>query len=83
MFFFIFVYKIIDKYINFNIISFKISINFNNNIYYVYYINYTMYNFKKYNNINNYLLKKIKLLINILISIPYHLILVSILLIIL
>ena len=36
-----------DKYINLNIISFKISININNNsIYYVYYINYTMYNFK-------------------------------------
>ena len=37
--FLIIVYKIIDKYINFNIISFKISININNNsIYYVYYI---------------------------------------------
>ena len=52
--FLIFVYNIIDKYINLNIISFKICININNNsIYYVYYINYTMYNFKKYNNINN------------------------------
>ena len=41
--FLIIVYKIIDKYINFNIISFKISININNNsIYYVYYINYTL-----------------------------------------
>ena len=39
----LFVYKIIDKYINFNIISFKISININNNsIYYSYYINYTL-----------------------------------------
>ena len=48
----IFLYKIIDKYINFNIISFKISININNNIYNVYYINYTgirSYNFKLYN----------------------------------
>ena len=41
--FLIFVYTIFDKYINFNIISFKISININNNsIYYVYYINYTL-----------------------------------------
>ena len=42
--FLICVYKIIDKYINFNIISFKMSININNNnsIYYVYYINYTL-----------------------------------------
>ena len=41
-FFLIVLYKIIDKYINYNIISFKISININNNsIYYVYYINYT------------------------------------------
>ena len=46
--FMIFVYIIIDKYINFNIISFKISININNNsIYYVYYINIPYY-FKLY-----------------------------------
>ena len=44
----VFEYKIIDKYINFNIISFKISITINNNsIYYVYYINIP-YNFKLY-----------------------------------
>ena len=42
--FFIYEYKFFDKYINFNIISFKISIN-SNNIYYVYYniIIYIMY----------------------------------------
>ena len=41
--FLIIIYKIIYKYINFNIILFKISININNNnIYYVHYINYTL-----------------------------------------
>ena len=55
-------YQIIDKYINFNIISFKISININNNS--IYYINYIMYNSKKYNNINNNLLQNNKIIDN-------------------
>ena len=61
--YFDFEYKIIEKYINFNIISFKISININNNsMYYIFYINYTMYYFKKYNNINNNLLQNNKII---------------------